>query len=130
MLAALQHVASADLQTLFDEIVECADSAELVAVARKDGQMHMSGLARYGYGRKYPKPAPPDPTLINQLVTVMADAIRENTDRDKAPADIYPEVINATGLRRALWSSLTPAQRQKATSTAIKLARAPRGREG
>lgn len=123
MLAALALVASADQQTLFDEIVESTDAAELVAVARKDGQMAMSGLQRYGYGKKYPNPAPVALALREQLIEAIAQALRENTDRTKAPAEIYPAVIQASGLRRATWAALTPAQQSKVTSAAIKLAR-------
>lgn len=52
MLAVLAVVKDHDQQVLFDEIVASADADELVAVARADEQMEMSGLARYGYGKK------------------------------------------------------------------------------
>jgi hypothetical protein len=123
MLAALQHVASADFETLYREIVESTDVDELVQVAREDGQMTMSGLKRYGYGKTHPKPAPPDPSLRDQLIVAIAQALRDNTDRSKAPADIYPAVIQATGLRRAVWAALTRAQQSKVTYAAIKLSR-------
>jgi hypothetical protein len=99
------------------------DVAELVQVAREDGQMTMSGLKRYGYGRQVSIQKPPSPELRNQLVQVIAQALRENTDRTKPPAEIWPAVIQATGLRRATWAALTPAQQSKVTSAAMKLAR-------
>lgn len=54
ILAALAVVALHDAQTIFDEIVDSADAAQLVAVARDDEQLEISGLAKYGYDKKYP----------------------------------------------------------------------------
>lgn len=52
MIAALAVVALYDAETLFREIVNTADEAELVRVARKHGNMRWSGLMRYGYGKR------------------------------------------------------------------------------
>lgn len=49
MLAALAVVALHDNETIFHEIVELDDAQALVAFAKRDGQLEMSGLARYGY---------------------------------------------------------------------------------
>jgi len=51
MLAALAVVRFYDQRVLFDAIVATVDVAELVAVACADGQMDLSGLARYNYGQ-------------------------------------------------------------------------------
>ena len=61
MLAALSVVKDHDLRVVFDEIVTSTDAAELIAVAREDEQMEMSGLARYGYDWSYPAPPAKEP---------------------------------------------------------------------
>ena len=52
ILTALAVVAQADERTLFDEIVKLVDTDALVKAARRDGQMRLSGLSRYGYGKR------------------------------------------------------------------------------
>lgn len=123
MLAALAVVAHHDQETVYREIVETTDVAELVAVAREDGQMQMSGLVRYGYGKRYPRPAKPDPALSEQLAVVIAVALRENDDLRKTPMEVAWPVIQATGLRRATWAALSSREQSKVISCALVLAR-------
>ena len=51
MLVALAVVAEHDAETIYHEIVELQGKDDLVWVARKHGDMKLSGLSRYGYGR-------------------------------------------------------------------------------
>lgn len=119
MLAALAVVAQYEKAEILEAIVATTDAAELVAVARADGQMRMSGLARYGYGKKYPAPPPVDSTLRAQLVAVIVAALRENSDPHKTPHEIAQPVIQATGLRRATWAALTGYQQRRLVHEAI-----------
>lgn len=52
LIVALHVLEQADQETYFHEIVRSVDSAALIRVARKNGDMRFSGLTRYGYGRK------------------------------------------------------------------------------
>jgi len=52
ILVALAVVAQAGEDTLFDEIVKQVDADALVKTARRDGQMRLSGLSKYGYGKR------------------------------------------------------------------------------
>jgi len=52
IITALAVVALHDKETIFREIVQAADEAELVAFARRDGMMMFSGLLKYGYGKR------------------------------------------------------------------------------
>jgi len=52
ILVALAVVAQADERVLFDEIVKQVHVDALVKTARRDGQMRLSGLSKYGYGKK------------------------------------------------------------------------------
>ena len=51
LAVALTIIAQADKQTLFDEICRSVDAKKLIAVARKDGVLRISGFTRYGYTR-------------------------------------------------------------------------------
>ena len=51
MLVALAVVAEHDAETIYHEIVELQGKDDLIWVARKHGDMRLSGLSRYGYGR-------------------------------------------------------------------------------
>jgi len=52
MLAALSVVVVFDAETIYREIVGTAGEENLIRVARKMGDMKLSGLSRYGYGRR------------------------------------------------------------------------------
>jgi len=57
ILVALSVVAQAGEDTLFDEIVKQVDVDALVKTARRDGQMRLSRLSKYGYGASPAKDA-------------------------------------------------------------------------
>lgn len=52
VLCSLEHVALYDQETIFGGIVRAVGEDDLIRVARKDGQMRISGLVKYGYGKK------------------------------------------------------------------------------
>jgi len=46
-IAALAPLAPFEEDTIYDEVVNTVDEAELIQQARKDGAMRWSGLSRY-----------------------------------------------------------------------------------
>lgn len=51
-------------------------------------------------------------TIRRALTALIAEAIRTNEDYTKSPEEVAALVVQATGMRRAIWAALTPRQRQ------------------
>jgi serine protease inhibitor ecotin len=60
-----------------------------------------------------------------QLITSMANAVREKAATHDSLEDIAAEAATATGLRRAVWATLTEREKAEAIKAAVE-----RGKNG
>jgi len=58
-----------------------------------------------------------------QLIAVIAEAIRANTDSARSELEIVMDVVESKGMNRAIWGTLSPTDRLRALSRASRLAR-------
>lgn len=65
-----------------------------------------------------------DKTIRDALQDVIAKELRANWDGNRPPMDIIGPCIRATGLRRAVWATLTPVGQKRLLNAAIKQAKA------
>lgn len=60
--------------------------------------------------------------IINALIDAMAEAVREKADTHDNLEDIAAEAAVSTGLRRAVWGTLS--ERERGTVIAVAVSRA------
>ena len=63
-----------------------------------------------------------DRQIINALIDAMAEAVREKADTHDNLEDIAAEAAVSTGLRRAVWGTLSEWEKGKVIAAAVKRA--------
>ena len=64
-----------------------------------------------------------DKTIRDALQDVIASELRNKWDGTRPPMDVVGPAIRATGLRRAVWGTLTPTGQKRLLNAAMRQAR-------